>query len=118
MCIRDRVGVGAMRGRVGRGIALALVGTALAAVLAVGPAVADEPFGERMPQAHMKEARPGGGGSTNLVDHGGPIIPAANLYAIWWGSPTGWPADTQTGLTNLLTGFGSSQYLQVARQYM
>jgi hypothetical protein len=109
-----------MRGRAGRWIAIAaaVAGMALASMLAVGPAVAEEPFGERMPQMHTRDARPGGGGTTNLIDHGGPIVPAANLYAIWWGNPASWPADTQTGLTNLLTGFGTSSYLQVARQYM
>ena len=106
-----------MRGRAAKWIAIAAAGAALAALLAA-PAVADEPNGSRMPQAHMKDARPGSGGGGNLVDQGGPILPTAHLYAIWWGSPTGWPSDTQTGLTNFLTDFGSSSLLQVAKQYM
>jgi hypothetical protein len=54
----------------------------------------------------------------NLIDHGGPILPSAHLYAIWWGPSNGFPSDAQTGLTDLLSNFGSSQYLQVVAQYM
>ena len=54
----------------------------------------------------------------NLIDHGGPVIPNANLYAIWWGAPSGFASDANAGLTDLLTNFGSSQYLQVVSQYM
>jgi hypothetical protein len=54
----------------------------------------------------------------NLVDHGGPIIPAANLYAIFWGPASGFPADEQSHVTSFLQGFGSSDYLQIAKQYM
>src|SRR5690242_1399660 len=46
-----------------------------------------------------------------LSDYGGPILPQANLYAIWWGPKNGWPSDTRANITNLLTNFGSSQYL-------
>jgi hypothetical protein len=54
----------------------------------------------------------------NLIDHGGPVISNAHLYAIWWGTPSSFPSDANAGLTNLLTNFGGSQYLQVAAQYM
>ena len=75
----------------------------------------------------MREATPhdaaakgahGHGGVSNLVDHGGPVLSSAHLYAIWWGSPGSFPSDAQSGLTDLLTNFGGSHYLQIAQQYM
>src|SRR6516165_11844921 len=54
----------------------------------------------------------------NVVDHGGPVLSAADLYAIWWGPASGFPADEQAKVTTFLQGFGSSDYLQIAKQYM
>src|SRR5262249_51100766 len=61
---------------------------------------------------------PGRHRSPNLVDHGGPIISSAHLYAIWWGAPTDWPSDTHTQITNFLQNLGGSDYHTIATQYM
>jgi hypothetical protein len=60
----------------------------------------------------------GGGSNPNLVDHGGPILPSAHLYAIWWGPASGWPSDTNSAMTSLLSNFGTSSYVQLGAQYM
>ena len=90
-------------------------------IVSTGVAGADDATREVVPMLHQRDAHGsgrGGGGGGNLVDHGGPVLPAAPLYAIWWGTSSAWPADAQPGLTSLLSGFGSSQLLQVATQYM
>ena len=63
-------------------------------------------------------ARPGGGSSGLLIDHGGKILPSSNLYTIWWGTQSAFPADAVAGLDALLQGFNGSSLLGVARQYM
>ena len=61
---------------------------------------------------------PHGSGPTNLVDHGGKVLTASTLNAIWWGDATAFPTDAKAGLESLLAGFGKSTYLQIAAQYM
>ena len=63
-------------------------------------------------------AKPGGGGGTNLVDHGGPVLPTSHTVAIWWGDQTQFPADAKAGLDALLKGFGGSAFLGIEKQYM
>ena len=62
--------------------------------------------------------RPGGGGGGNLIDHGGPVLPASRNVAIWWGDPTQFPADARAGLDAFFSGLAGTTYLAVARQYM
>src|SRR5438552_15378663 len=40
-------------------------------------------------------ARPGGGGSPNLIDHGGPVLPSPKSEAVFWGSS--WSNDSFAG---------------------
>ena len=56
--------------------------------------------------------------SGNLIDHGGRITPSSHTYAIYWGSANAWPSDVFNGLANLFSGFGGSNYLAIAQQYM
>lgn len=55
---------------------------------------------------------------SNLVDHGGAILPASKTYAIYWGTPSDFPSDLQAGMASLLGGFDGSSYLGIMRQYM
>lgn len=56
--------------------------------------------------------------NTNLVDHGGKIVPVSRTYAIWWGNPGAFPSDAQDGLTSLFQGFAGSTWLNIESQYM
>jgi len=58
------------------------------------------------------------GGGSNLIDHGGPVLTADSTYAIWWGAPTAWPSDTQSGIDALFNGLNGTSFLGVANQYM
>jgi hypothetical protein len=53
-----------------------------------------------------------------LIDHGGPVLPSSTSYAIYWGTTTDFPADLQSGMESLLSGFNGSNYLGIAQQYM
>ena len=92
-----------------------VVGLVCAAALAAAggaPAGADGPSGGR--------ALKGGPGATPspLIDHGGKVLTASKTYAIWWGAQADFPSDAQTGIPQLLGGFGGSSYLAIATQYM
>ncbi len=56
--------------------------------------------------------------ASNLVDHGGLVLPASRTYAIYWGTATDFPADLQAGMASLLGGMSGSSYLGIAQQYM
>ncbi len=55
---------------------------------------------------------------SQLIDHGGKILPSSTIHAIFWGPPGDFPADAHTGLSTLLSGFNGSSYLGIAQQYM
>jgi hypothetical protein len=57
-------------------------------------------------------------GTSNLVDHGGKVLPASNTYAIWWGSSGSWASDVQTGMATLFNGLNNSNLLAIGLQYM
>jgi hypothetical protein len=71
------------------------------------------------PKVHNNNA---GGKSTKnttptpLIDHGGAVLSASNIYAIYWG--TNFPGDLQSGMDALLGGLNGSSYLAIAQQYM
>jgi len=66
-----------------------------------------------------KHARNQSGTSGNLIDHGGRILPSSNIYYIWWGNPSGWPNDANSGLTALANGLNNSGFLgDIFPQYM
>jgi hypothetical protein len=81
----------------------------------------EEVGAENEPNVHVswqKGAQRQGGSASNLVDHGGRVLPSSNTYAIWWGTPSAFPADAQTGIDALFKGFNGSGLLGVAQQYM
>jgi hypothetical protein len=55
---------------------------------------------------------------TNLIDHGGFVLPADHTYLIFWGTQSKWPSDVFTGLPTLFGGFNGSPWLSIAAQYM
>ena len=85
---------------------------AFAAVLTAGPAGAGSPGPHLRPQHAAKPTA-----SSQLVDHGGKLLPSSKTYAIWWGG-SGFPSDEQGAIPSLLKGFGGSTYLATANQYM
>ncbi len=56
--------------------------------------------------------------SDDLEDLGGPVIPEATVYALWWGEPSRFPADAMSGIDTFLTGLDGSRYLATADQYV
>jgi hypothetical protein len=58
------------------------------------------------------------GGGGNLIDHGGPVLAADTTYAIWWGSASAWPSDTQSNIDALFQGFNGTSFLGIVNQYM
>jgi len=56
--------------------------------------------------------------SDDLEDLGGPVIPEASVYAIWWGDPSRFPADTMSGMDTFLSGLDGSRYLAIVDQYV
>ena len=93
------------------GAALALV----AGLAVAGPASASSANG-----AHLKSPKGDGGNTTQplLIDHLGKVLTSSTTYAIWWGPSSGFPSDSQAGITQLLQGFSGSNYLGIANQYM
>jgi hypothetical protein len=60
-----------------------------------------------------------GTNSSNLVDHGGPVLSTSHPYVIWWGSPTTWTGnDIKTGMASFFSGLNGSSYVNTATQYM
>ena len=60
----------------------------------------------------------GGGGTSNLIDHGGRVLPTSNTYAIWWGTQSAFPSDARTGIDALFAGLNGTNFLDIAKQYM
>lgn len=57
--------------------------------------------------------------TSNLIDHGGPVLPASKIYYIWWGTQAAWPTDANSGLTTLAEGFSGSHFMNdIFPQYM
>jgi hypothetical protein len=98
-------------------ITAAVVAAVSLTTFAMTPAHADQSAGPHF-AGQRDHVNTQAAGIKNLVDHGGPILPSADLYAIWWGPTSGFPADAQSGMTTFLTGFGSSNLLQIAKEYM
>ena len=67
---------------------------------------------------HFRGAPHSNSTSSNLINRGGPVITSSHTYAIFWGPQSAWSSDTQSGLASLFGGFGGSNYLGIAAQYM
>ena len=97
-------------------------GIAAAVVLAGRAAIADK-YPELNDRHHFADkahaARPGGGGQ-NLVNHGGPVIVAPRVVAIFWGpswSSGGADGATAQHIRDFFGQFGSSGHLAMLPQY-
>ena len=109
--------------RVGTSI---LRGVLIAPMLLVAglPALPSGASGEATSNPHVLGYRgdPGGvkaaSGTSNLVDHGGKVLPASHTYAIWWGSSGSWASDVQPGMATLFNGLNNSNLLGIGLQYM
>src|SRR5262249_15549340 len=53
-----------------------------------------------------------------LIDHGGAVLASSTTYAIYWGTPSNFPADLEDGMAALLSGLDGSSYLHIPSQYM
>jgi hypothetical protein len=60
----------------------------------------------------------GHGGTQNLIDHHGPVMPISVSYAIYWGNQAAFPGDLKTELPVFFNGFGSSTYSDILNQYL
>lgn len=80
------------------------------------PARADSPRPGVAPGLTSGLRGPLGSGGGNLIDHGGPVLPASTAVPIWWGPS--FPADMVNGTTAFLSGLSGSSYLAIAGQYM
>ncbi len=102
-------------------------GLTLVAALALAAAPAlraddDDPNEKGSPKAHVhpvRDARPGGGGgSPDLVYHGGKIMPTAHTYSIFWGTSwNGYGGDKFSGLDSFFIGFNGSRYAGTNTEY-
>jgi len=95
-------------------------GGALAAVVAFAPAAA---FGQHAahatPGLHMRGAhRHSAGTGGNLIDNGGKVLPTSHTYAIFWGNPSAWSPDVESGLGTFFGGLNGSSFLNTGTQYM
>src|SRR5579884_713062 len=101
--------------------ALLLVPVLVAGCLQTG----ETPNNSEDAQAHVAlqkgetaDAHGGGGGAssgTNLIDHGGRVLPSSNTYAIWWGTPSAFPSDAQQGIDALFSGMNGTSWLNIAK---
>jgi hypothetical protein len=73
---------------------------------------------DKAPSNQAHHGGGGGGGTSNLIDNGGPVLSSSATYAIWWGTPSAFPSDSQQGLDALFNGLNGSALLSVADQYM
>ena len=102
----------------GRAAAAVAMAAAVASMVSVQGAGASNVSSASTHNLHTRGARPISSSGGNLVDHGGPILLASDTYAIWWGSSGAWNSNAQADLGTLFAGFGGSNYLGIAQQYM
>jgi hypothetical protein len=55
---------------------------------------------------------------SNLIDHGGEIMPASSVYFIWWGTQASFPTDAMAGMDAVVQGLTGTSFLGVMKQYM
>ncbi|MFT3916509.1 MAG: hypothetical protein QM704_21250 [Anaeromyxobacteraceae bacterium] len=66
------------------------------------------------------QAKPGGGGSPQLVWHGGEIMTSSAVQAVYWGpswASASYQGDKVSGLATLYGGFGGSRYMGTNTEY-
>ena len=101
-----------------------LLGVMTAAALTLGMGSLSATAGASGNPTHHLGQRGNGHGSSfhhragsNLVDHGGAVLPSSDIYLIWWGSSTAWSSDVQPGISSFFSGLQGSSFLNTATQY-
>ena len=75
---------------------------------------------EGPPAARRRSPGAWGGGSPNLINHGGPVLQASQAEAIFWGSNwnnASFAGDKMTGLATFFSGFGGSNFAGTNTEY-
>ncbi len=98
--------------RLGASAALAFAALVAAASFPAGAAASTQSGSLRFKGS--PHAKSGG----NLIDHGGPVLTGSHTHAIFWGPTGAWSSDVMPGIDSLFSGFGGSNYLGIAAQYM
>jgi len=62
-------------------------------------------------------AKPGGGGASNLVNHGGPVIVSPRVVAIFWGPTWSSTSDPQQHIVGFFQTFATSGHMDMLPQY-
>ena len=102
-----------------RHLSVGLAGAVLvAAALTQMPSAAGAVSGGTPHNLHQRGAPHGASPNTNLVDHGGKVLPASHVYVIWWGPRSAWANDVETGIGTFFSGLNDSTYANTAGQYM
>ena len=106
-----------MKTKLGAAAWVATIGASALAALTLVPSASGASTGSthNLNQRGAHGSRGGGGGNSNLVDHGGPVLPASHIYLIWWGAQSSW---NKVELEAFFEGLNSSTYLATANQYM
>ena len=69
-------------------------------------------------ELHQRGVSYASASNTNLIDHGGKVLPASHVYVIWWGPRSGWSSDVETGIGTFFGGLNGTSYVNTAAQYM
>ncbi|HKV56016.1 MAG TPA: hypothetical protein VJN94_15395 [Candidatus Binataceae bacterium] len=55
---------------------------------------------------------------TDVSYHGGALLPAPHIYAIYWGNPSRFPEDYTKGMNKFLATYGNTGYTDILTQYL
>ena len=101
-----------------RGKTLSVVGAAVVVVLELLSLGTAHALTLRSPSIAANAAPSVAPAHVSVVDHGGAVLPAATVHAIWWGPTADFPADERRTVQAELTALNGSSYLAVANQYL
>jgi len=101
-----------------RGKTLSVVGAAVVVVLGLLSLGTAHALTLRSPSIAANAAPSVAPAHVSVVDHGGAVLPAATVHAIWWGPTADFPADERRTVQAELTALNGSSYLAVANQYL
>ena len=102
------------------GLIAGMVGIGAGAASASRPEVQKTNHGHEFKSKDAKNLGFGFGFSPNLVNHGGPIMTASVVQAIYWGTQwgnAGFTGDKETGLDTFYSGWGGSNYAKTTTEY-
>ena len=53
-----------------------------------------------------------------MTDHGGAVLPTADLHVIWWGPTASFPADQRSTIEAEVAGLQGSSYQKIVNEYL